>query len=696
MRHDCHRAAELKKPSQVPGNPQSQLLWTGEEVQKLLDQRRIFTPDRVQNYGESYSCLRLCQAIPRSQYGKTGSFFVLLPPDLGPISARNRTFSQFACIEPNAQADKPSTAVCRLRLTCPSAPPFAAATFPPVSKRTSSMRNKLTLTALTIAVTMALAAPAQAIIRWERDIESAKQLAKQTRRLVLLHFWSDDCPPCRQLEKNVFPRSEVQRSIAAGYVAVKIHGKQSRHLTEQFDVRGWPTDIIMTPDGREIYRTTSSQDPNKYIRLLDTVVAHARVNKPAQHTAAATAQTPRAATAPNQPPSRFSSSGQGPVSQRRTVNPQATSRYGQPPQRPATNAAPQFATRPAPPQPTMRINPYIARNPSPAPPSGAGAPSRYSGPQAHATRPAGQTPAAQTPVAQNRAERNNHHQTAPVPTDPSSRYGRRSPAQQFAARQQANNPPAAPSAAPSVAQAPSSRQPTIDAPPSARVAYTTGASRYGAPAAGASRSGAPDAAANRYGSPAAPPRQADSRQAASNQTRRPGTSSPVGQNQYVAENRSSYSPPYAEQSRSQTRQSYGKSGNSRLESHTTTASAATGRHHSSTLRVTSRRHATKPQRAADINRAACHHCSASSSRPKHRDGWLLSRHLARAPCVAKRRSAIRCRSSRSRIPLRRTGRVGQVQTEARFLLPAAFGARSRPPASNERVGRRTPRIRHLA
>ena len=36
-------------------------------------------------------------------------------------------------------------------------------------------------------------------IQWQTDIEQGRQLAAQTGKRVLVHFWSTSCPPCRRL-----------------------------------------------------------------------------------------------------------------------------------------------------------------------------------------------------------------------------------------------------------------------------------------------------------------------------------------------------------------------------------------------------------------------------------------------------------------------------------------------------------------
>ena len=110
-------------------------------------------------------------------------------------------------------------------------------------------------------------------IGWLGDLDKAKEQAAQTRRLVLVHFWSDHCDPCFQVERNVFSNPTVARAIHTNYVPVKIQVEQHRNLVTQLRVRAWPTDVILAADGREVYRGVTQQDPNRFISHLDQVAA---------------------------------------------------------------------------------------------------------------------------------------------------------------------------------------------------------------------------------------------------------------------------------------------------------------------------------------------------------------------------------------------------------------------------------------
>ena len=109
-----------------------------------------------------------------------------------------------------------------------------------------------------------------------QDLPEAQQIAHQEQRLLLIHFYSDTCPPCRRLEQVVFPNPEVYRAMSMNYIPVKINGERARDTAMQFQVDRWPTDVIADAQGRVLYKTVSPQDPARYVQLLNAVAADFR------------------------------------------------------------------------------------------------------------------------------------------------------------------------------------------------------------------------------------------------------------------------------------------------------------------------------------------------------------------------------------------------------------------------------------
>jgi YHS domain-containing protein/thiol-disulfide isomerase/thioredoxin len=115
------------------------------------------------------------------------------------------------------------------------------------------------------------AAHADELIPWGDDFRTACGMAAEQRRLVLIHFYSDNCGPCVRLEQNVFNKPAVAEAIGQNFIPVKIHAGKNPTLAARFKVYQWPTDLFVTPSGTEVFRTISPREPADYIAMLGQV-----------------------------------------------------------------------------------------------------------------------------------------------------------------------------------------------------------------------------------------------------------------------------------------------------------------------------------------------------------------------------------------------------------------------------------------
>lgn len=114
-------------------------------------------------------------------------------------------------------------------------------------------------------------------IPWVADFNTACGMAAEQRRLVLLHFYNDNCGPCVRLEQNVFSKTEVADAVSQNYLAVKVHAGKNPQLATRYHINQWPTDVFVTPSGLEVSRTVSPQKPSEYIAVLNKVALQAGV-----------------------------------------------------------------------------------------------------------------------------------------------------------------------------------------------------------------------------------------------------------------------------------------------------------------------------------------------------------------------------------------------------------------------------------
>jgi thiol-disulfide isomerase/thioredoxin/YHS domain-containing protein len=115
---------------------------------------------------------------------------------------------------------------------------------------------------------------------WVANLETAKRLAIQTNRLVLVHFWAPWCGPCKKLESNVFEQPGVAQSMEARFVLVKINADEFPATTRLYGIERLPTDVVLAPSG-QVVKLSCPQDPTQYVAQLNQAAASIAGGAPA-------------------------------------------------------------------------------------------------------------------------------------------------------------------------------------------------------------------------------------------------------------------------------------------------------------------------------------------------------------------------------------------------------------------------------
>jgi len=111
----------------------------------------------------------------------------------------------------------------------------------------------------------------------DADIERAFVIARAENKPVLLYWGAKWCPPCNQLKATLFNRHDfIERSKSL--VPVEIDGDRpgAQKLGSRFKVSGYPTMVLVRPDGAEITRLPGEADAPQVLQLLQLGLAGGR------------------------------------------------------------------------------------------------------------------------------------------------------------------------------------------------------------------------------------------------------------------------------------------------------------------------------------------------------------------------------------------------------------------------------------
>jgi len=126
---------------------------------------------------------------------------------------------------------------------------------------------------------------------WLTNQTAAVAKAKKENKPILMLFTGSDwCPHCVTMERNVYSTPEFQKFARENLVLLMLDfpsrkeqtreiQRQNRALQGKFGVRGFPTAVLVAPDGRELDRIVGACSKDKYLAVLQKVVTDAKAKK---------------------------------------------------------------------------------------------------------------------------------------------------------------------------------------------------------------------------------------------------------------------------------------------------------------------------------------------------------------------------------------------------------------------------------
>jgi protein disulfide-isomerase len=137
---------------------------------------------------------------------------------------------------------------------------------------------------VTSLVSGGIIASSEAAEGWKTDYTAALAEAAKENKMVLLDFTGSDwCGWCIKLQKDTFSKSEFKKFAQESLVLVELDfprgktqsdelKKQNEELAETFGVQGFPTLVLLDPQGKEATRNVGylQGGPEAFIQWVES------------------------------------------------------------------------------------------------------------------------------------------------------------------------------------------------------------------------------------------------------------------------------------------------------------------------------------------------------------------------------------------------------------------------------------------
>ncbi len=115
-------------------------------------------------------------------------------------------------------------------------------------------------------------------LQWHHTPESAFDAARSSGLNVLAFLYTDWCGYCRRMDRSTFVDPDVIRELGEAYVWLRLNAEKDPagvRMQEDFGVGGYPTILILDPEGQEIDRVAGFVPPERFPEAV-----RARVESP--------------------------------------------------------------------------------------------------------------------------------------------------------------------------------------------------------------------------------------------------------------------------------------------------------------------------------------------------------------------------------------------------------------------------------
>jgi len=109
---------------------------------------------------------------------------------------------------------------------------------------------------------------------FEGSWKALLQLAKEQNKPIFVDVYTDWCPPCKRMDKEVLPLPAVGEVYNKVFINYKLNAEKGEgiKLAKQYEVHAYPTYLYLTPEGVLLARVVDYQEPDTFIAFAHEAV----------------------------------------------------------------------------------------------------------------------------------------------------------------------------------------------------------------------------------------------------------------------------------------------------------------------------------------------------------------------------------------------------------------------------------------
>ncbi len=113
-------------------------------------------------------------------------------------------------------------------------------------------------------------------IKWY-DYNEGMSLAKKQNKQVYLHFYTDWCEYCKEMQSTTFINPAVVKMLNTDFVAIRVNTTKDHKIAAKYNIRPVPDNWFLSSSGNKIRNFLGYYEPDQFVTVLryvnDTLVS---------------------------------------------------------------------------------------------------------------------------------------------------------------------------------------------------------------------------------------------------------------------------------------------------------------------------------------------------------------------------------------------------------------------------------------
>ena len=109
-----------------------------------------------------------------------------------------------------------------------------------------------------------------------KNVEQAWKAAAVGRKPLVVMFTSDNCIYCKKMLKKTYRHPTIEKMLLGNTETVLAHANQYRDLVKKLGIRGYPTTMIISPDGKVLELMPGYVEPKAFAQRIHPILLKER------------------------------------------------------------------------------------------------------------------------------------------------------------------------------------------------------------------------------------------------------------------------------------------------------------------------------------------------------------------------------------------------------------------------------------